>query len=380
MDSLRYWVQEMHVDGFRFDLAPALARELYELDRLQRFFDFIQQDPILSQVKLIAEPWDVGKGGYQVGNFPGGWAEWNGRYRDTVRRFWRGDTGQLADLGYRLSGSSDLYNRRGRSPHASVNFVTCHDGFTLHDLVSYERKHNEANGEQNLDGSDANWSANWGVEGETEAEGITRVRERLKRNFLATLAFSQGIPMLSHGDELGRTQRGNNNAYCQDSEVSWVNWSLDDRSRELLDFTRLVLRLRKTNPVLRRRSFFSGRPVNVDGDRDVAWLRSDGGEMTESDWRDPENRLLGMLLHGEATDEVDDRGRPIEGDTLLLLLNGSAKARFFTLPAMDDPGTWTVLLHTAQRGAPRHPKASGVRLARHSLALLSFTQTGRAGR
>ncbi|KPJ96535.1 MAG: glycogen debranching protein [Gemmatimonas sp. SG8_17] len=372
MDSLRYWVQEMHVDGFRFDLAPALARDLFDLDRLQRFFDFIQQDPILSQVKLIAEPWDVGKGGYQVGNFPGGWAEWNGQYRDTVRRFWRGDAGQLAHLGYRLSGSSDLYNRRGRSPHASINYVTCHDGFTLQDLVSYERKHNEINGEDNKDGTDANWSANWGVEGETGAEHLLRLRERLKRNFLATLAFSQGVPMLSHGDELGRTQRGNNNAYCQDNEISWIDWNLDERARQLLGFTRTVLALRQANPVFRRRGFFSGRPVADDGTRDVDWLRPDAEEMTEADWHDPENRVLGMLLHGAATDEVDDRGRPIEGSTLLLLLNGSARARFFALPDIAEPGHWEYLMNTARTKLGRVGKTRGIRLVSHSVVLLRY--------
>ncbi len=374
MDSLRYWVQEMHVDGFRFDLAPALARELFELDRLQRFFDFIQQDPVLSRVKLIAEPWDVGEGGYQVGNFPGGWAEWNGYYRDTVRKFWRGDAGQLADLGYRLSGSSDLYNKRGRSPHASINFVTCHDGFTLRDLVTYANKHNEANGEGNRDGLDANWSANWGVEGETEADDIVQLREMIKRNFIATLAFSQGVPMLSHGDELGRTQRGNNNAYCQDNEISWIDWEVDDRARDLLSFTRSALALRRENPVLRRRSFFSGRPVNEEGDRDVRWLKPDGTEMTEPDWRDPENRVIGMLLHGEATDEVNDRGRPIEGSTLLLILNASSRSRFFTLPELDDPGSWQYLLSTAPQAAGKNPRAKGLRLVRHSLVLLVFSQ------
>jgi glycogen operon protein len=371
MDSLRYWVQEMHVDGFRFDLAPALARELYELNRLQRFFDFIQQDPVLSQVKLIAEPWDVGHGGYQVGNFPTGWAEWNGQYRDTMRRFWRGDSGQLGNLGYRLSGSSDLYNRRGRSPHASVNYVTCHDGFTLEDLVSYERKHNEANGDHNKDGVDANWSANWGIEGATDSEEIIRLRERSKRNFLASLAFSHGVPMLSHGDELGRTQRGNNNAYCQDNDISWMDWDLDDRARAVLDFTRRVLRLRKENSVFLRRGFFSGRPVDSNGSRDVTWLRPDGKHMTEADWHNPENRVLGMLLHGEASDDVDERGRAIEGDTLLLVVNGSARARFFALPELGMPGRWRFLINTARSIAHRSTKGKGVRLGRHALMLLA---------
>ena len=372
MDSLRYWVQEMHVDGFRFDLAPALARELFELDRLQRFFDFIQQDPVLSQVKLIAEPWDVGEGGYQVGNFPGGWAEWNGQYRDTVRRFWRGDAGQIAGLGYRLSGSSDLYNRRGRSPHSSINYITCHDGFTLHDLVSYEQKHNEANGEQNSDGLDANWSKNWGVEGDTEEDKTVRLRERIKRNFLATLAFSQGVPMLSHGDELGRTQHGNNNAYCQDNETSWIDWHIDSRDRGLLDFTRYIIGLRKANPVFRRRSFFSGRPIDEEGTRDVKWLRPDGQEMTETDWRSADSRVLGMLLHGEATDDVDERGRPIEGETLLLLLNAGPRARYFQLPELDEPGRWRFLVNTARHVTGRIPHGHGIRLVHHSLVLLGY--------
>jgi glycogen operon protein len=376
MDSLRYWVQEMHVDGFRFDLAPALARELYELDRLQGFFDFIQQDPVLSQVKLIAEPWDVGPGGYQVGNFPGGWAEWNGKYRDTVRQFWRGDDGQLADLGYRLAGSSDLYNHRGRSPHASVNFVTCHDGFTLQDVVSYAQKHNEANGDDNRDGTDANWSANWGVEGTTGSLPVVRIREQLKRNFLATLAFSQGVPMLSHGDELGRTQRGNNNAYCQDNDITWVDWDLDAEARELLAFTRRVFALRLANPVFLRRSFFSGGPASSGGVRDVTWLRPEGGEMTEPDWRSPKHRVLGMLLHGEATDEMDERGRLIQGDTVLLLMNAGARARVFTLPEMNGPGDWHFLVHTARQTPPRVVRGRGVRVLPHSLALLSYQRPG----
>ncbi|MDH3457620.1 MAG: glycogen debranching protein GlgX [Gemmatimonadota bacterium] len=379
MDSLRYWVQEMHVDGFRFDLAPALARELFELNRLQRFFDFIQQDPVLSQVKLIAEPWDVGEGGYQVGNFPSGWAEWNGQYRDTVRRFWRSDTGQIADLAYRLSGSSDLYDRRGRSPHASINYVTCHDGFTLHDLVSYEQKHNHANGEGNRDGIDANWSRNWGVEGPSEEEGIVRIRERAKRNLLATLAFSQGVPMLCHGDELGRTQRGNNNAYCLDSDVTWLDWTLDERAREFLKFTRSVFRLRRRHPVFRRRGFFSGRPMSVDGATDVVWLRPDGTPMTDADWHDPASQVLGMLLHGEATDEVDDRGRPIEGDTVLLLLNGGQSARLFALPSLPKRGQWVHLMNTARLAAGSVGDGQGVRLVRHSLVLLRYERARREG-
>ncbi|UCF19887.1 MAG: glycogen debranching protein GlgX [Gemmatimonadota bacterium] len=376
MDSLRYWVQEMHVDGFRFDLAPALARELYEVGRLAWFFDIIQQDPVLSQVKLIAEPWDLGPGGYQVGNFPTGWAEWNGRYRDTVRRFWRGDSGQLAELGYRLSGSSDLYGRGGRNPYASINFVTCHDGFTLHDLVSYNQKHNEANGEDNRDGSDENYSNNWGIEGPSDAANIVRLRERMKRNFMATLAFSQGVPMISHGDELGKTQYGNNNAYCQDNEISWVDWNIGDRGRALLDFTRHVFSIRARNPVLRRRGFFRGGPIGENGVKDVTWLRPDGRELEEADWKSPDNRVLGMLVQGQATDEVDEQGRPIRGDTLLMLLNAGSRAKYFTLPEVDEPGVWREVASTARHGY-RTVKGAGIQLVAHSLILLQHERRRR---
>jgi glycogen operon protein len=369
MDSLRYWVTEMHVDGFRFDLAPALARELYEVDRLGSFFDIIHQDPVLCQVKLIAEPWDLGPGGYQVGNFPAGWAEWNGKYRDAVRRFWRGDPGQVPELASRLSGSSDLYGWSLRSPFASINFVTCHDGYTLDDLVSYEHKHNEANLEDNRDGSNDNWSRNWGAEGPTDDPGILALRERMKRNFLAMLAFSQGVPMLSAGDEMGRTQRGNNNGYCQDNETSWVNWDLDDHQHALLGFTRRVFGVLRDNPVLRRRSFFSGRPVSPDGHKDVLWLRPDGNELTDRDWASPERQILGMLLPGTATDEVDAKGRPITGNTLLLLLNAGSRTVMFKLPSMPAPGAWHELVDTEAEGG-RSVKAHNVRLAGHSLVLL----------
>jgi len=377
MDSLRYWVTDMHVDGFRFDLAPALARELYEVDRLGSFFDIIQQDPILSQAKLIAEPWDLGPGGYQVGNFPAGWAEWNGKYRDAVRRFWRGDPGQVAELASRISGSSDLYGTGSRSPYASINFVTCHDGYTLADLVSYERKHNEANREDNRDGADANWSRNWGAEGPSDSASIRRLRERIKRNFLATLAFSQGVPMLSHGDEMGRTQRGNNNAYCQDGELSWMHWDLDDDERALLDFTRRLFGVLRDNPVLRRRSFFSGRPVSPEGHKDVAWLRPDGREMTERDWAPADRQFLGMLLYGAATDEVDASGRPLVGDTLLLYLNSGPRTVACTVPSMPRPGEWHEVVDTAQDGG-RVIKGQGVKLAGHSLVLLRFAEDGAA--
>ena len=348
MDSLRYWVTEMHVDGFRFDLAPVLARELFEVNRLSAFFDIIHQDPILSRVKLIAEPWDIGPGGYQVGNFPVGWAEWNGKYRDAVRRFWRGDHGLVPEVASRLSGSSDIYAWSDRAAYASVNFVTAHDGYTLHDLVSYERKHNVANGEGNRDGHDDNLSRNWGVEGPTDDAAIVARRRRAVRNFLATLAFSQGVPMLSHGDELGRTQRGNNNAYAQDNPISWVDWELDDWRRELLDFTRRVIAVRHANPVLRRRTFFRGRPIGAAGVKDLTWLRPDGREMTDADWHDGARRVIGMLISGEAADETDDRGRPIKGDTMLLLLNGGHDDVEFHVPDLGGaPGSWVKLIDTA---------------------------------
>ncbi len=374
MDSLRYWVSDLHVDGFRFDLAPALARELYEVNRLGTFFDIIQQDPLLSQVKLIAEPWDVGPGGYRVGNFPVGWAEWNGKYRDCVRRFWRGDPGQVPELAYRLSGSSDIYQAGGRRTYASINFVTAHDGFTLNDLVSYERKHNEANGEDNQDGADENYSWNWGVEGPTDSAPIVQIRERMKRNFLATLILSQGVRMVLGGDEMGRTQRGNNNAYCQDNDVSWLTWELAERDRELLAFTRRLIEIFHSNPVLRRRSFYTGRSIPGEGTKDLAWIRPDGREMTDGEWSDPANQALGMLIDGHATDEVDERGHPIYGDTLLLLLNGGNRSRFFQLPVVEGGGSWEELVDTSRADGPRPAKGKGVNLIAHSLILLRFAE------
>jgi len=368
MDSLRYWVLDMHVDGFRFDLAPALARELYEVNRLGTFFDIIQQDPVLSQVKLIAEPWDLGPGGYQVGNFPVGWAEWNGKYRDTVRRFWRADPGQTADLATRLSGSSDLYAASARRPYASVNFVAAHDGFTLYDLTAYEQKHNEANGEENRDGADDNSSRNWGAEGETESMSVRRMRVRTIRNFLATLACSQGVPMLTAGDEMGRTQRGNNNAYCQDNEISWVDWNLDADRRALLDFARASFALRAATPGLRRRRFFRGG--GAAGWKDVTWLRAEGGEMTPEDWQDAGRQTLGMMIHGWASDERDERGRPVRGDTVLLLANGGPQSRSFVLPRLEGPGAWREELQTARSDGGRVVRAPAVNLVAHSLVLL----------
>jgi isoamylase len=348
MDSLRYWVVEMHVDGFRFDLAASLARELHDVDRLGAFFDIIQQDPVISQVKLIAEPWDLGPGGYQVGNFPALWAEWNAEYRDTVRRFWKGDGGQVGQLGYRLTGSSDLYGRHGRLPYASINFVTAHDGFTLHDLVSYNEKHNEANGEGNRDGHNDNVSWNCGVEGPTDDPALLELRERQKRNFLATLLLSQGVAMLVAGDEMGRTQGGNNNAYCQDNEISWLDWNLDRPKRELLEFTKRLTRLLHQHPVLRRRSFFQGRRIRGSEVKDLAWFRPDGKEMTDEDWNNPFARCLGLRLAGDAIEEVDARGNGIVDDTLLILLNAHHERMPFVLPAHRRKVRWQVVLNTSQ--------------------------------
>src|SRR6266850_657971 len=321
MDSLRYWVVEMRVDGFRFDLASTLARELHDVDRLSSFFDVIHQDPVISQVKLIAEPWDLGEGGYQVGNFPPGWAEWNGKYRDTIRRYWKGDWGQVAELGFRLTGSSDLYEQGGRRPSASINFVTAHDGFTLADLVAYAEKRNAANGEDNRDGSDDNYSWNCGAEGPTDDPEILELRERQKRNFLATLLLSQGVPMISGGDEIGRTQRGNNNAYCQDNELSWFDWPPTGTAAKLLDFTRRLIRLRLDHPAFRRRRFFQGRRIQGSAVKDLSWLQPDGAEMTDEEWHNGQSRCLGLQLAGDAIEEINDEGLPIRDDTFLILLN-----------------------------------------------------------
>jgi isoamylase len=354
MDSLRYWVIEMHVDGFRFDLASALARELHAVDKLGAFFDIIHQDPVLSQVKLIAEPWDLGEGGYQVGNFPVGWTEWNAKYRDSVRRFWRGDGGQLSELATRLAGSSDLYEHSGRRPYASVNFVTSHDGFTLQDLVSYNEKHNEANGEGNRDGEPNNLSFNFGVEGPTDDPAIVEARERQKRNFMATLLLSQGVPMIASGDELSATHLGNNNPYCQDNELTWLSWELTPAKRQFLEFVRRLIAFRKRHPVLRRRRFFQGRAIRGAGVKDLAWFDATGREMTDEKWNAPHVGCLGVRLAGDAIDERDERGNPIVDDTLLLLLNAQAGAVPFTLPGTPAEGAWVTVFDTARpREAPR---------------------------
>jgi isoamylase len=350
MDSLRYWVTEMHVDGFRFDLASTLARELHEVDRLSAFFDILHQDPILSQTKLIAEPWDVGEGGYQVGNFPVGWAEWNGKYRDTIRRYIKGDGGQMAELAYRLTGSSDLYSTSGRRPFASVNFVTAHDGFTLHDLVSYNDKHNEANGENNQDGTNDNDSWNCGVEGPSNDPAILELRERQKRNFLTLLFLSQGVPMLCGGDEVGRTQKGNNNAYCQDSEISWFDWNLDRGQQDFLAFVKDLIAFRKKHPVLRRRRFFQGRHIRGSEVKDLAWFRPDGKEMTDEDWNAGYAKSLVLRLAGDAIAERDQKGRPIVDDTLLVILNAHHTPMAFTLPAHKRGIRWQPVLDTSLPG------------------------------
>jgi len=346
MDSLRYWVLEMHVDGFRFDLASALARELHEVDRLGAFFDIIHQDPVLSQVKLIAEPWDLGEGGYQVGNFPIGWTEWNGKYRDAVRAYWKGEGDLIGELGYRLTGSSDLYEQGGRRPYASINFITAHDGFTLHDLVSYNEKHNEANGEDNRDGSDHNISWNCGVEGPTDDPQINALRLQQKRNFLATLFLSQGVPMLLAGDEMGRTQRGNNNVYCQDNEISWVNWELKPEDRELLAFVQRLIRLNKRHVVFRRRYFFQGRHIKGTEVKDIVWLSPEGREMTDEEWEQSFARCLGLYLPGEGLEEVDDRGRLLRDENFLLLLNAHHEDIPFTLPAYRPNAGWALEIDT----------------------------------
>ncbi|AFC54632.1 MULTISPECIES: glycogen debranching protein GlgX [Mycobacterium avium complex (MAC)] len=347
MDSLRYWVTEMHVDGFRFDLAATLARELHDVDRLSAFFDLVQQDPIVSQVKLIAEPWDVGEGGYQVGNFPGLWTEWNGKYRDTVRDYWRGEPATLGEFASRLTGSSDLYEATGRRPSASINFVTAHDGFTLNDLVSYNEKHNMANGEDNRDGESHNRSWNCGVEGPTDDPDITELRYRQMRNFWATLMVSQGTPMIAHGDELGRTQNGNNNVYCQDSELSWMDWSLVDKNSDLLAFVRKVTALRKQHPVFRRRRFFEGEPIRSgDEVRDIAWLNPSSREMTHEDWGESFHKCVAVFLNGDAITAPNARGERVVDDSFLLCFNAGDDPVEFSMPPDDYAQEWTVELDT----------------------------------
>jgi glycogen operon protein len=374
MDSLRYWVGEMHVDGFRFDLAATLARELHDVDRLSAFFDLVQQDPILRRVKLIAEPWDVGQGGYQVGNFPPLWSEWNGKFRDTVRDFWRGEERTLGELAFRLTGSSDLYASGGRSPHASINFVTCHDGFTLADLVSYNQKHNEANGDDNRDGSDDNRSWNCGVEGPTDDPGINELRRRQQRNFLATLLLSQGVPMLLGGDEIGRTQGGNNNAYCHDSELSWFDWEAGAQDEDLREFVEHLTELRRAHPAFRRPKFFQGRPLHGTDVKDIGWFTPDGAEMSHDHWGEAAAQAIAVYLNGEALDTLDARGQAVVDDTFLLLLNGHAEPITFTLPAATWAQLWVRIVDTATgecgEGSEELPADTVLKVEGRSLVLL----------
>ena len=347
MDSLRYWVTEMHVDGFRFDLASTLARELFEVNRLGAFFDIIHQDPILSQVKLIAEPWDVGPGGYQVGNFPVLWTEWNGKYRDCVRRFWKGDGGTTSEFATRLAGSSDLYQDDGRKPYASINFITCHDGFTLDDLVSYNEKHNEANGEENRDGANDNNSWNCGAEGPTDDPKIIELRERQKRNLMASLMLSVGVPMMLGGDELGHGQKGNNNTYCQDNELTWLDWDLDERKQQFLEFTKKLILIRMTQPVFQRRKFFLGRAIRGSDVKDISFFSPSGEEMSDGDWNAGFVKCLGIRLAGDLINDETERGEPVVGETLLMLLNGHWEPIPFTLPPTMHGHIWERLLDTA---------------------------------
>jgi isoamylase len=374
MDSLRYWVLEMHVDGFRFDLASALAREFWDVNRLSAFFDVIHQDPVLSQVKLIAEPWDVGPGGYQVGNFPVLWTEWNGLYRDEVRDFWRGQSDGVAEFASRLTGSSDLYQNDGRRPFASINFVTAHDGFTLADLVSYNEKHNEANLEDNRDGTDDNRSWNHGVEGLTDDPAIRELRARQQRNMLATLLLSQGVPMLLGGDEMGRTQGGNNNGYCQDNEISWFDWDLDEERRALLRFTRRLIGLRLAHPVFHRREFFGGAEADGSGLPDIRWFRADGREMARRDWRDPGRRVLGVFLNGEEIPSPSPTGRPVIDDSFVLIVNAGHEDVMFTLPARRFGNRWRQVISTVEPEAPEGwrswPARSQLSIEARSLLLL----------
>jgi glycogen operon protein len=375
MDSLRYWVLEMHVDGFRFDLAATLAREFYDVDRLSSFFDLVQQDPVVSQVKLIAEPWDVGPGGYQVGNFPPQWTEWNGKYRDTVRDFWRGEPATLGEFAARLTGSADLYETSGRRPVASINFVTAHDGFTLRDLVSYNEKHNEANQDDNNDGESHNRSWNCGVEGETDDPEIKELRARQQRNFLATMFLSQGVPMLCHGDEIGRTQRGNNNGYCQDNELTWMDWQHVDV--DLLAFTRQVTELRRAHPIFRRRRFFDGRPTRRSGGvPDIAWFTPDGVEMTEEDWDAGFGRSIAVYLNGQGIPDRDGRGQRVSDDSFLLYFSAHDEDIEFTVPPEDYGSVWTVVMDTADPDVEEQLLDAGAQLKVRARSMVVLQRMG----
>jgi glycogen operon protein len=345
MDSLRYWVTQMHVDGFRFDLAATLARELHEVNQLSAFFDIIYQDPVLSQVKLIAEPWDIGEGGYQVGKFPSGWAEWNGKYRDDIRDYWNGSEGTLPEFAKRITGSADLYEDY-RRPTASINFVTAHDGFTLQDLVSYNEKHNEANGEDNNDGESHNRSNNYGVEGPTDDPLVNELRKRQKRNFLATLLLSQGVPMLLSGDEIGRTQQGNNNSYCQDNEISWVNWASADK--ELLEFTKKLIQLRHDHSIFSRKSWFRGEPVKANGIEDIAWFLPDGNQMSEENWHDGNARAIAVFLNGQGLHAVNSEGEKVIDDNFYIIFNAAENPVEYKLPGAQYAKQWSLVIDTAQ--------------------------------
>ncbi|HEX4253509.1 MAG TPA: glycogen debranching enzyme, partial [Streptosporangiaceae bacterium] len=351
-DSLRYWATEMRVDGFRFDLAATLAREFYDVDRLAAFFDVVQQDPVISQSKLIAEPWDVGPGGYQVGQFPPLWTEWNGKYRDEVRDFWRGEPSSLGEFASRITGSSDLYQHDGRRPAASINFITAHDGFTLNDLVSYNHKHNEANGEDNRDGADDNRSWNCGAEGPTDDPGVNELRARQERNLISTLLLSQGVPMLVAGDEMGRTQGGNNNAYCQDNPISWVNWERGEQFGDLAAFTAAVSEFRRAHPVFRRRRFFAGRPVQGDELRDIVWFSATGTEMADQDWEAPVGRCVMVFLNGLGIPDLDLRGEPVIDSSFLLGFNADPEDVNMVLPDSPYGERWAVVLDTATGEVP----------------------------
>jgi isoamylase len=376
MDSLRYWVTEMHVDGFRFDLASTLARELHDVSKLSPFFDIIHQDPTLADVKLIAEPWDIGEGGYQVGQFPVLWAEWNGKYRDTVRRFWRGDPSELADFAYRLTGSSDLYQSDGRKPYASINFVTAHDGFTLCDLVSYNQKHNEANQDDNKDGADNNDSWNMGAEGPTEDHAINALRERQMRNFLATLMLSQGVPMLTGGDEVARSQRGNNNAYCQDNEMTWYDWELDEPRKRLLEFTVRLIHLRSSHPNLHRRKFFQDRPIRKEGEdiveMDIAWFNTDGKQVSDETWHTAWTRAVCVLLNGQTLQVTDEEGHPVIDNSFLLIINAAQDGVEFTLPPCQISGQWSQILSTEDIEDPFRGKEPTYKVIVGGRSLLLF--------